>query len=437
MMDNDIVYWLALKEKRGIIPIHLLDFIMMKFKSMENFWNSSKNEMLDIGLDEQRADNLINYMNLIKLDIYDDVLNDIKKDKIKIIKYTDKEYPNILKLSKTRFNDPPTMLFRLGRKLKITKACAIVGTRKCSNYARNSTRNMSEQLARKGYTIISGLARGIDYQAHMGALNVEKGKTIAVLAWMKPLYPPEHKELIPKIKKNGSIISEKYFGNGIKYSFIERNRIISGLSNFVIAVESGSKGGTIRQVDFATAQKKPIYTLFPPRDAREDISKGFYLMLDKGVIPINDVSDIDFSIVEESNYVLSKLSGEDQTKKEKLLTSFKYVLSDKNIWTINKLLIGYNKEDALKKLIDKLPNNMIIKNIKLKNLSENVLYDDQNKLKYYLIEDIKFDEKMFKEYGRPNCPRCGYFNIMSRGKTWQCKKCGLYFKKRMRVIPQK
>jgi len=433
-MDSDIVYWLALKEKRGLIPIYLLDFIIMKFKSMENFWNSEKYEMLDVGLNDDQADNLINHITTSKFDIYDDVITEIKDKNIKVIKFTDNEYPDILKISRTRFDDPPLILFRKGQKLKISKLCAIVGTRKCTNHARNVALNFSERLARRGYTIVSGLARGIDFQAHSGALNVENGKTIAVLAWMEPVYPKNHEDLANQIEKKGSVISERFYGNGTKYSFIERNRIISGLSNFVIAVESGSTGGTIRQVDYSIAQQKPTYTIFPSKNARDDISKGFYLMLDKGVIPINDLSDIDFSIVDEANLILSKLSGSARRKKEKLMTSFKYVLSDKNIYTINKLLIGYNENDAIEKFKNKLPENVHIENVKLINLSKNKLHDDPNKLKYYLIEDIEIDKNLLKEFGRPNCPRCGSFQIIGRGKTWQCKKCGRYFQKRKRLV---
>jgi len=289
---NELLYWLIVQDNKNIIPYYILDKIINEHNSLEEFWKLNKNKIMELGLDSKKTNNFIKFKNKLKINKYIEVLDKIDKDNIEIIKYTDKNYPLILKRISEYNIDPPILIFKKGNYDNFNNCVGIVGTRNASYYSRKKAREFSQELAKKRYTIISGLARGIDYEAHSGALDIENGKTIAVLAWMNPLYPPEHEEFSKDVIRNGCIISENYLGNGDRFSFVERNRIISGLSKFIIAVESGPKGGTIRQVEYAIAQRRPVYTLYPPNNASPEMLSGFDTMIRMGVKTINNVLDI-------------------------------------------------------------------------------------------------------------------------------------------------
>ena len=180
------------------------------------------------------------------------------------------------------------------------KCVAIVGNRSATIYAKQKAKEYSKLLVDKGYTIVSGLARGIDREAHLGALDSDYGNTISVLAWMNPIYPSKHKKLALDIEKRGAITSELYnqprdYGNNRAYSrsrFIVRNRIISGLSNFIIAVESGASGGTIWQTELALLQNKPVYTFKPIDKTNKDKMNGYNRMIKMGAKTITNLSDL-------------------------------------------------------------------------------------------------------------------------------------------------
>jgi DNA processing protein len=189
---------------------------------------------------------------------------------------------------------------------------AIVGTRDPSFYGRMMARRISKSLASKGYTIASGLARGIDEWAHCGALEAPRGRTIAVLAWMDPIYPSEHRQLADDIIKKGAIISERFMNPKDRSGpskFVQRNRITSGISRCVIAVESGKEGGTIHQIRIALDQRRKVFAL-KPKESNKRAKEGFNVFMDMGATPIKSARD------------LLKHLQEDLPGKERKLDSF-------------------------------------------------------------------------------------------------------------------
>ena len=171
----------------------------------------------------------------------------------------DNDYPVQLKA----LDDAPPTLFVRGHIIKIEKSLAIVGTRNPGDEARNFTQNLSTHLAERGYTIISGLAFGIDSAAHFGAIIQPEGRTIAVLGCgVLNIYPAEHKRLAEKIMVDGFVVSEINPGNTTSpASLVARNRIITGLSDGVIVVETTADGGAMYAARFAGQQGRPVYTV--------------------------------------------------------------------------------------------------------------------------------------------------------------------------------
>jgi DNA processing protein len=143
-----------------------------------------------------------------------------------------------------------------------TKKVAIVGTRQPSEKARMFAYEAARHFATMGFTVISGGAEGIDTAAHEGALNVEGGKTVCVLGnGFFHMFPPQNAQLFEKIKhSNGLLVSEHLpnFG-GSRYSFIQRNRITSGLSNALLVCASAERGGSMVQTRIANDQRIPIF----------------------------------------------------------------------------------------------------------------------------------------------------------------------------------
>lgn len=297
---DDLVYWLALHTMRNKFNVATLPNIIEKFGTLESFWQADKYDIIEAGWNVDAVNAFIDHANKTRLSRYEKVIYEADNSDTRILTYMDEEYPKQLRTSATARYQPPIVLFVKGNLHQTDKCMALVGNRNASFYARKRTREIARLLADKGYVIVSGLARGIDYEAHSGALESPNGRTIATLAWMDPIYPSEHEEFSKDIMKRGAIISELFnrpqdSTNRRAYSrsrFVVRNRIISGLSNFIIVAESGPSGGTIWQADLALAQKKRVYVLAPQDKQNQEKMKGFSKIVRMGAQPIRNISDL-------------------------------------------------------------------------------------------------------------------------------------------------
>ena len=169
-------------------------------------------------------------------------------------------YPSLLDPIK----NPPDVLFAQGTLPQDgAPAVAIVGSRRATRYGFNQARRIARTLAEKGVTVISGLARGIDAAAHLGALE-GNGKTVAVLgSGHGNLYPPENKDLANRILQSGGAIVSELVPDAppLPFHFPVRNRIISGLSHGVLLIEAQMKSGTHSTVNYALEQAREVFAL--------------------------------------------------------------------------------------------------------------------------------------------------------------------------------
>lgn len=206
----------------------------------------------------------------------------------------DEGYPKMLK----EIHDPPIGLYRKGDYLFEQPCIAIVGSRRTTLYGQSVAKKLGAELARMGFCVVSGLARGIDTAAHEGALSVG-GKTAAVLGTgIDIIYPSENLGLYRKIAETGAVLSEFPFGRKAdRQSFAMRNRIVSGISEAVVVVESDVSGGAMITARFAGEQGRLLFAV--PGRIDQATSKGCHQLIRDGAILLTGVDDI----LSELNYL--------------------------------------------------------------------------------------------------------------------------------------
>ncbi|MDO8574721.1 MAG: DNA-processing protein DprA [bacterium] len=234
---------------------------------------------------------------------------------IKIIKKSSKDYPKILK----EISNAPKQLYARGELPKNHDMnFAIVGTRAASEYGKILAFKIAKELSELGFNIVSGLALGIDTQAHLGAL-AGNGKTIAVLGSGTDddsIYPRENFKLAKKIiDSGGAVIGEYEPGTkAINWTFPERNRIVSGLSRGVLVVEAPEKSGALITASLALEQNREVFAI--PGSIFSKNSIGANNLIKKGAKMVTSVDDI----LEELNLTyLKKVSLRDISRREKKL----------------------------------------------------------------------------------------------------------------------
>jgi DNA processing protein len=157
----------------------------------------------------------------------------------------------------------------------------VVGTRRCTDYGRAQAHHFAAELARRGFTIVSGLAYGIDAAAHKGALDAG-GRTVAVLgSGVGRIYPPKHTSLADRIVESGALLSEYAVDAEPDASnFPERNRIVSGLSTGTLVVESYAEGGALITARLALEQNREVFAV--PGAVTKDSSRGTNRLIQRG-----------------------------------------------------------------------------------------------------------------------------------------------------------
>ena len=201
---------------------------------------------------------------------------------------SDPRYPARL----TTIDDPPSLVYLRGQPVPSDANCvAIVGSRSCTAYGKRIAERLAAGMARAGWTVVSGLARGIDGAAHRGALEAG-GRTIAVLAGgLSRIYPPEHADLADQVAKQGYLITETPMTVPPQPGmFPARNRIISALARGVVVVEANIKSGALITVTHAAEQGREVFAVPGPVDS--DPSAGCLELLRKGARLVRTAEDI-------------------------------------------------------------------------------------------------------------------------------------------------
>lgn len=206
------------------------------------------------------------------------------------IRRRDPAFPPLL----AAIHDPPPQLFVRGSAdtaILAGPAVAVVGARACSSYGRSVARSLARELAAAGLVVVSGMARGIDGEAHRGALEAS-GRTVAVLGCgIDRDYPAAHAELARRIVENGLVISE--YEPGVEpapWRFPARNRIIAGLCASTLVVEARERSGALITADFALEEGRDVLAV--PGEITSLLSAGTNALLKLGATPVTAAADV-------------------------------------------------------------------------------------------------------------------------------------------------
>lgn len=207
---------------------------------------------------------------------------------ISIIPYYAPEYPSCLK---TIPNFPPVLFVRGELRESDELAIAVIGTRGATVYGKSIAEKFVAEFIAHGVTIVSGMARGIDTAAHTSALK-NGGRTIAVLGCgVDRCYPPENEDLMRSIINQGAVISEFAIGTlPLAQNFPKRNRIVSGLSKAVVAIEAKEKSGVMNTVNWAAHQNRDVFAI--PGNIYSKASSGTNRLIKEGAIPVTSAGEI-------------------------------------------------------------------------------------------------------------------------------------------------
>jgi DNA processing protein len=278
-------YWLALRRVPGVGPrtCHLL---LEKFGAPEKIFALSPDEISAAGVPKKTATAIKEFHDF---DALERELCELPRIGARLLRWSDADYPPNLR----HIADPPPYLFVRGdAPLAERKCVAVVGARAASDAGRAMARRLGFELAARGFIVASGLARGIDGEAHQGALEAG-GHTVAVMGCgIDVIYPAEHRALAEQIiASRGALLSELPVGTQpLAENFPTRNRILSGLCLGAVIVEAAEKSGSLITARMALEQDRQVFAV--PGSPLSGKTRGSNRLLRQGAVLVECVEDV-------------------------------------------------------------------------------------------------------------------------------------------------
>ena len=287
-MDNNRLSLLALHFIPGIGD-HTIRQLVSYCGSAEKIFTTSKGKLLKIpGSGKVTAEAILAGKPIKEAE---KEYRKAEKHSVELIFYTDKRYPSRLK----QIDDAPTLLYTKGHiDFENPRTVGIVGTRKCTDYGKECVEELTRGLVPHHALIVSGLAYGIDIQAHKQALK-QNLPTIGVMgSGIDVMYPAAHRETAIKMLEHGGLVTENPFGTKPDaHNFPARNRIIAGLSDALIVVEAAEKGGALITAEISNSYNKDVFA-FPGNIGRSFSAGCNNLIKSNKAHLISSVKDLEY-----------------------------------------------------------------------------------------------------------------------------------------------
>ncbi len=267
MLEEELLYVLALQRVKGVGDINAKKLIA-HCGSAKNVLNEKRSNLKKInGIGASTLQYLFDKENLKAAE---KELNYLQKNNIEALYFSDVNYPEKLK----HCIDAPILLFKEGNfKLAKQPIISIVGTRKITSYGRDFCEKLIADIAQYNPVIVSGFAYGVDICAHKAAIK-NNLTTVGVLAHgFEEVYPKSHKKYISEMHKNGGFFTDFWHNDVlIRENFLKRNRVVAGISEATIIIESADKGGSLVTADIANSYSRDVFAV--PGRTTDSFSKG-------------------------------------------------------------------------------------------------------------------------------------------------------------------
>ena len=255
---------------------------------------------------------------------------------IRLVAFEDSDYPPYL----AQIYNAPALLYVRGTLVPDAQRIAMVGSRRFSKYGESVAQSFAEALAKGGFTVVSGAARGIDSASHRGALKA--GRTEAVLGCgVDVAYPPEHRKLLDEIAEHGAVLSEYLPGTPpLPAYFPMRNRIISGLARGVIVVEAAEKSGSLITAEQALQEGRDVFAV--PGSIYSATSRGCHRLIQQGAKLVMSAADVFVEYGIEPQRKAAKKLPPMSAEERKVYQ----VLSSEHAISLDEILISLHEGDA-------------------------------------------------------------------------------------------
>ena len=303
--DNIKTYLIALNQIEKIGDRRIYELIK-HYESVENIFEEKEKNLKEL-IEKKFKFKIKDFSKNEILDKAENIIKKSKEHEIGILSLFDKEYPFNLK----QIDNPPYILYYKGDLKKLRRnSVSIVGTRNPTKESKKYAFDIASKLSALNITVVSGMAKGIDKEAHLGAIS-SLVNTVAVLGnGIDIVYPSENVKVYNKLIESGIVISEFEVGRKPdRMNFPRRNRIISGLSYATIMAEASSKSGALITVDYALNQGREVY--IAPYDEKLKEYFGNHKLYKEGAKIIYDITDIleDFDSIfsNDDDYLKMKL----------------------------------------------------------------------------------------------------------------------------------
>ncbi len=313
---NKKIYNIWLSQAPGITPRGAW-YLYKKYASIEKIYQMPRAEIVDFfqSIEGTLGSGFIRNHDAQEWERYKDKITEVEKYYEKISKKNvqvltpDQEiFPKRLR----EIDDCPIVLYAKGKVDFSKPAIGIVGSRRASDYGKAMARYFAKELARFGINIVSGLAYGIDVNAHIGCIEEGYNTTAVLGGGLHACYPKRHEKYFNEIQQMGSVLSEEPYGRKVEpYMFPKRNRIISGISEGVIVIEAAKKSGSLITSDFALEQGREVFSV--PGRLFDTLSEGSNALIKQGAKAVFDVDDV---LNELSEYVQKQVGQKEDSEKK-------------------------------------------------------------------------------------------------------------------------
>ncbi len=332
-MTDDLLYQIALTLIPSIGPVHT-KALVEHFGEAKNVFTAKKKEFISIeGITELKVKAIKDFEDFA---LAEQEIKFIEKYRIQPLFITDKDYPQRLLHC---YDAPPMLYYRGTANLNTSKIISIIGTRSYTEYGKHITETLVEELKDQQVLIVSGLAFGIDAIAHKAALHNQLA-TVGVLAHgLDIIYPAQHKSMAKEMIQHGGLLTEfRQSAKADKHNFPRRNRIVAGMADATIVIETAIKGGSMITAALANGYNRDVFAV-PGRITDEKSEGCNYLIQNNRAILLTDAQQLIETLGWEKRKVKRKVQKElfiELTAEEQVIAD---ILKEKDTVHIDELYL--------------------------------------------------------------------------------------------------